>query len=65
MHVWLPNTRDGGFGPQQQEPLPGSRHRHRHCGLVKWSHPARLSQTCDARVSLRISGQPRPCDERD
>ena len=40
-------------------------HRHRHCALVKWSHPVRLSQTCDARVSMRISGQTRPCDERD
>eukprot|EP00966_Prymnesium_polylepis_P242900 5617407-Prymnesium_polylepis.1 len=23
MHVGLPNTRDDGFGPQQQGPLPG------------------------------------------
>eukprot|EP00966_Prymnesium_polylepis_P127422 2947223-Prymnesium_polylepis.1 len=23
MHVWLPNARDDGFGPQQQGPLPG------------------------------------------
>eukprot|EP00966_Prymnesium_polylepis_P261679 6045057-Prymnesium_polylepis.1 len=22
MHVWLPNTRNDGFGPQQQGPLP-------------------------------------------
>eukprot|EP00966_Prymnesium_polylepis_P148844 3438832-Prymnesium_polylepis.1 len=38
---------------------------HRHCALVKWSHPVRFSQTCDARASMRTSRQPQPRDERD